>query len=86
MPDAEFTMDLDFDEGAEFDMGFQEAEMFDMEMQEIIRVVTSDHRELLHRDAQKQHPIEAIDNLMPELEQRPSQALSNQDIQDILNS
>lgn len=47
------------------------------------RVVT-DHGSLTGRDAPEQHPIEAITNLEPELNWRPSTALSNADIQAIL--
>ena len=46
----------------------------------------TDHRELTHRDALDQHPIEAITDLEPELAVRPSRVLTNMDIQRILNS
>lgn len=45
----------------------------------------TDHRELTHRDSENQHPIDAITYLEPELAIRPSEALTNQDIQRILN-
>lgn len=47
--------------------------------------VITDHRLLEHRDALDQHPIEAVTNLEPELSQRPSMAITNTEIQDILN-
>lgn len=46
----------------------------------------SDHTVLTGRDAENQHPIEAITNLEPELDFRPSSALTNEDIQLILNT
>lgn len=46
--------------------------------------VITDHRLLEYRDASDQHPIESITNLEPELNWRPSTALSNSDIQSIL--
>ena len=55
-------------------------------MTQIVKVTISDHRELTHRDADEQHPINAITNLAPELTARPSTALSNTDIQNILNA
>lgn len=49
------------------------------------RVVT-DHGSLTGRDAPEQHPIESIKNLEAELGWRPSYAMSNLEIQEILNS
>ena len=72
---ADWTTTLEFDDDAQFDTEFDD----------YIEVVTSDHRDLTHRDAENQHPIGAIENLIPELGVRPSAALSNQDIQDILD-
>lgn len=45
-----------------------------------------DHRTLTGRDAENQHPIGSISTLEAELEWRPSQAMTNSDIQAILNS
>lgn len=51
-----------------------------------IKVVTvEDHDLLLHRDFADQHPIEAITRLAQELAARPAEALSNMEIQNILN-
>ncbi len=47
--------------------------------------VIKDHRMLEHRDALDQHPIGAVTNLEPELSQRPSMAITNTEIQNILN-
>ena len=65
---------------------FDEDQTFETTMDEVVTVVTSDHRELTHRDAEEQHPISSITYLTPELSVRPSQAMSNQDIQNILNA
>lgn len=86
MPEpTEWRTDLTFDDDQTFEMEFENAETFDTTMDRIVEVVTSDHRELLHRDAAEQHPIESITYLEPELSVRPSTALNNQDIQNILN-
>ena len=45
---------------------------------------TKDHTTLINRDAQNQHPISAITFLTGELDVRPSMALSNMDIAEIL--
>lgn len=47
---------------------------------------TKDHSSLFNRDKPGQHPIDAITRLTGELEVRPSEALNNQDIQNILNT
>ena len=73
-------------DSATFNMTFSEEETFKTEMSEVVKVTTSDHRELTHRDAEEQHPISSITYLTPELSVRPSQAMSNQDIQNILNA
>lgn len=46
---------------------------------------TYEHNRLIHRDYEDQHPIEAITQLLQELAARPTDALSNMDIQEILN-
>ena len=43
----------------------------------------SDHRKLTHRDAEGQHPIEAIDNLREELEELETDPLSSVEIDEI---
>lgn len=80
-----FQVDLSFDDDSAFDANFSNGtETFETDMGEVTQVVTGDHRKLTYRDAADQHPIMAITNLAPELETRPSTAMSNQDIQNIL--
>lgn len=69
-----FWIDLTFENDAMFETGFGE----------ITKVVTSDHRELTHRGAPMQHPIDSITDLTDELEVRPDESLSNIDIYEIL--
>ena len=45
----------------------------------------NEHDRLIHRDYADQHPITAITQLTQELSVRPSESLSNMDIQNILN-
>lgn len=47
---------------------------------------TTDHRELTHRDAEKQHPIPAIDGLEEELRRIPApvEPLTNEDLEEML--
>ena len=47
---------------------------------------TADHRALTHRDAEKQHPIPAIDGLEEELKRIPApvEPLTNEDLEEIL--
>lgn len=45
----------------------------------------NEHDRLIHRDYVDQHPITAITQLTQELSVRPSESLSNMDIQNILN-
>lgn len=44
-----------------------------------------DHTKLRNRDAEDQHPISAITKLKATLDSRPSEALTNSDIEDLLN-
>lgn len=46
----------------------------------------TDHRKLTHRDAEGQHPIEAIDNLREELEELQDEAISNTELQEFFRS
>lgn len=85
MPDAEWTTALTFDQDETFSTTMNEAETFNTDMEQVVEVVTSDHRKLTHRDAEGQHPISSIINLDPELQARPSAALTNTDIQNILS-
>lgn len=87
MPEnTDFTTAMTFDESAAFDMTFSDVENFNTEMNEVVNVVTSDHRELTHRDAAEQHPIDSITYLSTELSSRPSTAMTNQDIFNILST
>lgn len=83
---ASWTTNLTFTDSETFNTTFQTTETFNTTMDEVVQVTTSDHRKLTHRDAEAQHPIESITNLTPELSVRPSTALSNLDIQNILNA
>lgn len=83
---VEWTTNLTFNEDATFNTEFEAAETFNTTMDQVVEVVTSDHRQLNYRDADDQHPISAITDLSPELGVRPSTSLSNMDIQNILNS
>lgn len=58
----------------------------DGEPQNITEIKTDDHRDLTHRNAADQHPISAITDLEAELNVRLSTAMSNTDIQNILNT
>lgn len=80
------TFDMTFAADAAFNTSFSADETFTTEMTEVVTVTTSDHRELTHRDAEEQHPISSITYLTPELNVRPSTAMSNTDIQNILNA
>ncbi len=50
----------------------------------VLSRVSTDHKILTGRDADDQHPIKAITNLEAELDFRPGSALTNEDIQAIL--
>lgn len=54
----------------------------------VTEIVTSDHTKLINRDADKQHPIKAIDGLQTELSSKVNSkdALTNFDIWEIINS
>lgn len=66
------------------DTTFNTGATFNTTYGETIRVTTSDHRELTHRDSMNQHPIDSITNLDDELEVRPDEQLSNIDIYEIV--
>lgn len=61
-----------------------------MEVGNTVAVGNSDHRELKYRDAADQHPISAITGLEKSLDKKVEegeiQTLSNQDIEDLINS
>lgn len=73
-------------DSATFNMTFSADETFQTKMTQIVEVVTSDHRDLMHRDAADQHPIAAITNLDTQLQNRvvSGNALTNEDIENIL--
>ena len=89
MPEIKFS--VEFQElNSAFESEFQELNStFESEfgtVQEVVVGGTTDHRELMHRDAPDQHPINAITNLEAELDVKLETvpALSNQDIENIL--
>lgn len=47
---------------------------------------TTDHRQLTHRDAERQHPISAIDGLEDEIRRIPApvEPITNQELEDLL--
>ena len=73
-------------DSATFNMTFSADETFQTKMTQIVEVVTTDHRDLLHRDAENQHPIEAITNLDTQLQNRvvSGDTLTNEDIESII--
>lgn len=83
---VEWTTNLTFEGDSEFDTGFRNCEKFNTTMEQVTEITTSDHRKLTHRDAEDQHPINAITSLEPELSIRPSATLTNQDIANILGA
>lgn len=79
-------LELDLSGGVEVSVLSQEAE-------ELVRAVVEqeledrlDHRALTGRDAQDQHPVEAIEGLKDELMRipEPTEALSNFELEEIL--
>ncbi len=84
--EATWRTALTFDDTESFNTAFEDSETFETSMDSVVEVMTSDHRKLTHRDAENQHPITSINNLGGELEARPSSALTNSDIQSILNA
>lgn len=83
---ADWTTNLTFDEEQTFSTTYDEKQTFDTTYDETVEVMTSDHTKLINRDVPEQHPINAITDLNPELGARPSTALSNQDILNILTT
>ena len=61
-----------------------------IEVDNTVAVGNSDHRNLTFRDADDQHPISAITGLKKTLDHKVEedevQTLSNQDIEDLINS
>lgn len=81
-----FQIDMTFENTATFETTYSGNEAFSMGYGETTTVTTSDHRELTHRDALNQHPIDAITELGEELDVRPDEYLTNIDIYNIMNS
>lgn len=77
---------LTFSDSANFDITGEEGNSFNTEMNQIVEIVTTDHRELLHRDAENQHPISSIKNLDVELGNRvvAGNVLTNEEIEYLL--
>lgn len=73
-------------DSATFNLTFDAGETFQTTMTEIVRVVTSDHTQLINRDAAQQHPIGAITNLSTELGNRvvAGDTLTNMEIEQII--
>lgn len=65
---------------------FDEDQTFNTTMSEITKVVTSDHTQLINRDAPQQHPIGAITSLGTQLDNRvvSGDTMTNQDIEQII--
>ena len=76
-------VDIDFklSDSINIDIGTPET-TFNIEDNVSISAET-DHRKLTHRDAEGQHPIEAIDNLREELEELETDPLSSIEIDEI---
>lgn len=58
--------------------------VFPFTMGEMTEVSTNDHRKLLNRDSDNQHPMSAITGLPEALDAVPDEALSNIDIESLL--
>lgn len=58
----------------------------DMGATEPVAVGNSDHNNLRNRDAENAHPISSITRLQAALDATPSETLTNEDIEDLLNS
>lgn len=57
----------------------------DLGLGAVIATGSGDHTKLKNRDAEDQHPIKAITKLQETLDATPNEALSNQDIEEILS-
>ena len=79
--------DVRFDSGEDdFNVDFDATDDFDSGFDDVDVVEVKDHRALSHRDAPQQHPIDSITELTDELAVRPDEALSNWDIDIIINA
>lgn len=64
---------------AYFNMEFEDVKTFDSDMQELTAIYSSDHKKLKNRDAEDQHPIEAITGLSAILESKQDGLLTDED-------
>ena len=73
-------------DSATFNTTFDADETFETTMTQIVKVVTSDHTQLINRDAAQQHPIGSITNLNTELGNRvvSGNTLTNEEIEQII--
>ena len=75
--------DMSFDDKktfeSDFDLSFDDTKTFDSDMQEMTVVYSSDHKKLKNRDAEDQHPIEAITGLSAVLESKQDGLLTGED-------
>lgn len=78
---------VQFEGAKNISVEFNEPNSFgtDLGLGSVIAVGSNDHAKLKNRDAEDQHPIKAITKLQEALDATPNEALSNQDIEEILN-
>lgn len=74
----------DADEDVDFNVNPETDESFSPGFSEVTEVTTDDHRKLINRDAENQHPISSITGLSEELESKPGEALTNLEIESLL--
>lgn len=75
----------DTEELISIDQESTEDENISVENENVVSGMENEHDRLIHRDYEDQHPNEAITQLLQELAARPTDALTNMDIQNILN-
>lgn len=72
--------DMSFDDKktfeSDFDLSFDDTKTFESDMQEMTVVYSSDHKKLKNRDAENQHPIEAITGLKDALDSKQNRLLT----------
>jgi len=78
----------DISQSAQVHMGTPAGASVEMGL-DVAQIATNDHDALINRDKEDQHPIEAITGLQRKLadveESADIQALSNEDIEEIIN-
>lgn len=79
--------DVQLNETQNISIQFNESGGFnaDLGIGSAVVVGIDDHTKLKNRDAEDQHPISAITKLKSTLDSKPSEALSNSDIEELLN-